>query len=110
MKHDIRKQLQRPLVIFRHKRGIHAGILFGRVRVQLAPHVFQTAQYMIGFSLLCSLENNVLDKMSHPELPRLFIPASHVNNQPAIGGFIRNIIMDQAQSIWKYMCLIHFTE
>ena len=94
MKHDVGKQFQRTLVILCHKRGIHARVLLRGVSIQLTPNIFQTTQYMIGFTFLRTFKNHVFYKMSHSQFILPFIPAPHVYNQPAISGFIRNIVMD----------------
>ena len=107
MKHDIGEQFQSPFIIPGQEGSINTSIFFRRISIQFSSHIFYAAQDMKGFSFLRPFKNHMLDKMSDPLFFRALVPATDTDNQSTPGSFTVHLLMNDLQSIFQYMSLIH---
>ena len=67
--------------------GLDAGFLLGGESVEVAAHVIEATQDMVGLAVLCAFEDGVLHEMGKTVLRRQFISRTSLHHQHEVGDF-----------------------
>ena len=63
MEGDVGEEVEAALVVLLEEGGLYAGLLLGGEGVEVAAHVVEAAQDVVGLAALCAFEDGVLHEV-----------------------------------------------
>ena len=98
---DVGEEVDGSLVMLLQKRGLDAGLLLGGEGVEVAAHIVQTTQDMVGFAVLGAFENGVLHKVGEAVLMGLLVAGAGFHHQDEMGDLALFLSVYQSNAVGK---------